>query len=243
MHWKPSGRAPGDGTGPRRGDGRREGRPDGSGRVAMIPERGPRDCPAELFSRRQRRPRSPGVWGVQRLRWRCHRRPVTRHCTPRHGTRIEAYGIPGCRTGCARAKGEVGRASSNPVPQIEMSRGLGALETGGLDMSHAVVLRVKLPDGDDEASKRTLTEQAIPQAKAQSGFQKGSWMRSADNIALGVVVFDTEENATEAASVLRPPTGGGALISSTVYEVRAEARCRVRRQQPLACGSARRRSR
>jgi hypothetical protein len=90
-------------------------------------------------------------------------------------------------------------------------------------MSHAVVLQVKLAEGSAEEAERMLKELVIPNAKAQSGFQKGIWMRSADNSGLGVVVFDTAENAEAALSALKPPPGGPVLISSTVYEVGAEA--------------------
>ena len=68
-----------------------------------------------------------------------------------------------------------------------------------------------------------LKEQVIPGAKAQSGFQKGIWMRTAENKGMGIVVFDTAENAEAAAPVLKPPPGGPVLVSSTVYEVAAEA--------------------
>lgn len=90
-------------------------------------------------------------------------------------------------------------------------------------MSHAVVLQVKLPEGSAEDGDRMLKEQVIPNAKAQPGFQKGIWMRSTDSQGLGIVVFDTAENAEAAVSVLKPPAGGPVLVSSTVYEVGAEA--------------------
>ncbi len=90
-------------------------------------------------------------------------------------------------------------------------------------MSHAVVLQVELPETNADDAVRMLNEQVIPNAKAQAGFQKGIWMRSAESKGLGVVVFDTAEHANAAASALKPPPGGPALISSTVYEVGAEA--------------------
>jgi hypothetical protein len=90
-------------------------------------------------------------------------------------------------------------------------------------MSHAVVLQVKLLEEDAEEGERMLKELVVPNAKAQSGFEKGIWMRSAENKGLGVVVFDTAENAEAAMSALKPPPGGPELISSTVYEVGAEA--------------------
>jgi hypothetical protein len=90
-------------------------------------------------------------------------------------------------------------------------------------MSHAVVMQVKLPGGNDEADVRMLNEQVIPHAKTQAGFQKGLWMRADDDTGLGIVVFDNEANAQAAVSALKPPPGGPVLISSTVFEVGAEA--------------------
>jgi len=91
-------------------------------------------------------------------------------------------------------------------------------------MSHAVVLQVKLLQNETpEEAERMLKEMVVPTAKAQTGFQSGIWMRSSDNSGMGVVVFDTVEHADAAVSVLKPPPGGPELMSSTVYEVGAQA--------------------
>jgi hypothetical protein len=90
-------------------------------------------------------------------------------------------------------------------------------------MSHAVVLQVKLQSQSPEEAERMLKEMVVPTAKAQAGFESGIWMRSSDNSGMGVVVFDTVENADAAVPVLKPPAGGPELISSTVYEVGAQA--------------------
>jgi hypothetical protein len=90
-------------------------------------------------------------------------------------------------------------------------------------MAHAVVLQVKLNDLPSAEGDQMLKEIVIPNAKAQSGFQRGIWMRTTDNDGLGVVVFDTEKNAETALSALKPPPGGPELLSITVYEVGAEA--------------------
>ena len=90
-------------------------------------------------------------------------------------------------------------------------------------MAHAVVLQVKLADATREEGVAMLEEIVVPGAKAQAGFQKGIWMRSADDTGFGVVVFDTEANANAATSNLTPPPGGPELISITVCEVGAEA--------------------
>ena len=90
-------------------------------------------------------------------------------------------------------------------------------------MSHAVVLQVKLQETSPEEGMKMLNELVIPTAKALSGFQKGTWMRSVDNTGVGIVVFDTAEDATAAQASLNPPPGGPTLISSTMYEIAAEA--------------------
>ncbi len=90
-------------------------------------------------------------------------------------------------------------------------------------MAHAVVMQVKLPqDGHSEETLRILKEQVVPNATSQPGFQRGTWMNEGGN-GVGVVVFDTAEHAAAAKDALKPPPGGPELVSSTVYEVGAEA--------------------
>jgi hypothetical protein len=91
-------------------------------------------------------------------------------------------------------------------------------------MSHAVVLQVRpLSEENAGEGERMLTEVVVPMAKSQRGFQSGIWMRTTDNSGMGVVVFDTAKSAEAASSALKPPPGGPELISSTVYEVGAQA--------------------
>lgn len=67
-----------------------------------------------------------------------------------------------------------------------------------------------------------LEEVVVPNAKAQQGFQRGAWMNK-DGAGMGVVIFDTEDNARAALDNLTPPPGGPTLVSLDVYEVGAEA--------------------
>src|SRR5213595_3424864 len=72
------------------------------------------------------------------------------------------------------------------------------------DMSHAVVINVNLPgEGTPEEGLKMLNEMVIPQARAQKGFQSGTWMNDHGK-GMGVVLFDTEENANAALEHLRP---------------------------------------
>lgn len=90
-------------------------------------------------------------------------------------------------------------------------------------MAHAVVMRVKFGAGGESAEgRRLLDEIVVPQAKSQTGFQSGRWMHEGEN-GMGVVVFDSADNARAAAEVLKPPPGGPELVSCDVYEVAAEA--------------------
>ena len=90
-------------------------------------------------------------------------------------------------------------------------------------MAHVVVLRVKIPQAGDPADGlRMLNEMVVPHAKSQPGFQRGTWMNNAGD-GLGVVIFDSEENALAAKDALKPPPGGPELVSADVYEVGAEA--------------------
>ena len=91
-------------------------------------------------------------------------------------------------------------------------------------MAHAVVLHVKLPqDGNPEDGQRMLEEVVVPLAKSQAGFKNGIWLHDGGGNGMGVVVFATAEAAGAAQDTLKPPPGGPQLVSSTIYEVAAEA--------------------
>ena len=60
-------------------------------------------------------------------------------------------------------------------------------------MAHAVVMQVNLV-GDRVEGMKMLDEVVVPLAKAQPGFQQGTWMHTSDTkTGTGVIVFDTEE--------------------------------------------------
>jgi len=86
------------------------------------------------------------------------------------------------------------------------------------------LINVNLPaQGTPEEGLKMLNEIVIPQARAQEGFQSGTWMNDHGN-GMGVVVFDTEEHANAAQKNLRPPAGTPTtFVSSSVYEVVAQA--------------------
>jgi hypothetical protein len=91
-------------------------------------------------------------------------------------------------------------------------------------MTHVLVMQVKLPqDGDPDEAQTMLKDVVVPHAKSQAGFQRGTWMHDDAGNGMGVVAFATAENAEAAKDALKPPPGGPQLVSSTVYEIAAEA--------------------
>ena len=89
-------------------------------------------------------------------------------------------------------------------------------------MAHAVVMQVNLV-GDAGEGMKMLDEVVIPLAKAQPGFQRGTWMHSNAMTGTGVIVFDTEEHASAAMASLQPPPGGPTVINCAVFEIAREA--------------------
>ena len=85
-------------------------------------------------------------------------------------------------------------------------------------MAHAVVMQVTLT-GDRDEGMKMLDEIVVPLAKAQPGFQRGTWMHSQAMTGTGVMVFDTEEHATAAMEVLKPPPDGPTIINCDVFEI------------------------
>jgi len=108
------------------------------------------------------------------------------------------------------------------TPKSESYSSLPASD-GVIDMAYAVVMEVQLGNDEPEAGLRMLNEMVIPHAKSQPGYQNGIWMRSPENLGLGVVVFETEENAKAAEEALKQPPGGPQLLSVKTYEVGAQA--------------------
>jgi hypothetical protein len=91
-------------------------------------------------------------------------------------------------------------------------------------MTHVLVMQVKLDqNGDPDEAEKLLNEVVVPLAKSQAGFQKGAWMHDGSGSGMSFIAFASAENAQAAKDVLKPPPGGPQLVSSAVYEVRAEA--------------------
>ena len=88
-------------------------------------------------------------------------------------------------------------------------------------MAHAVVMQVSLV-GDFDEGMKVLDEVVVPQAKAQPGFQRGTWRHNETRTGTGVMVFDTAEHASAAMQALQPPPGGPTVINCDVFEIARE---------------------
>jgi hypothetical protein len=89
-------------------------------------------------------------------------------------------------------------------------------------MAHAVVVQVKIePNSDIGHRHAVLNDFVIPQAKALTGFVKGTWLNDGAGTGTCVAVFDTEDNARAAVGPLTP-ANGPAVVSAGVHAVEIE---------------------
>jgi len=61
----------------------------------------------------------------------------------------------------------------------------------------------------------------VPHAKAQPGFQRGTWMDNGAGTGTALIVFDPEENATAAEKALQPHPDGPRVLNCWVVSVLA----------------------
>ncbi len=92
----------------------------------------------------------------------------------------------------------------------------------------AMLVTVDIEQDRTDESEKMLREVTIPGAKAQEGFVRGMWLRSADRTkGRGVVVFDSEEQAKATVAMLTdqgpPPEAPVKIRSVDVFEIIAEA--------------------
>src|SRR3954469_25035936 len=81
---------------------------------------------------------------------------------------------------------------------------------GGMAM-HAVVVRVKIDDED--AGLDALRNEVVPQVSQAPGFVAGYWTRK-DDTGLSMIVFDSEEAATQASERIPSPVPPGVTFES-----------------------------
>jgi len=106
------------------------------------------------------------------------------------------------------------------TPSITSVRSVDREEV--VNVTHAVVMQVNLVGGAEEGMKM-LDEIVIPLAKAQPGFQRGTWMHSEAGTGTAVMVFDSEDHASSAMKTLQPPDGGPTVINCAVFQIAREA--------------------
>jgi hypothetical protein len=75
--------------------------------------------------------------------------------------------------------------------------------------------------GSDEVLQSTV----VPRVKAQPGFVSATWLRAADgSTGMSLALFETKEQAEDAAKNVQPPPGSPVTITSVeVGEVVAQA--------------------
>lgn len=86
---------------------------------------------------------------------------------------------------------------------------------------HAVVLTVTV--NDQEAARRALREQVVPQVSGSPGFVAGYWVGLEGNRGTAVVVFESEDAARAAAAQAQTPGEFVRFDSVEVGEVVASA--------------------
>jgi hypothetical protein len=86
---------------------------------------------------------------------------------------------------------------------------------------HAVVVRVNIDD--PEAATARLKEEVVPRVSQAPGFVSGYWTRKG-NTGLSMLVFESEEAATNAEELVRANMPDAVTLESTeIREVVANA--------------------
>ena len=89
-------------------------------------------------------------------------------------------------------------------------------------MAHALMTTVSLEGLSPADSEKLLNAEVIPILKGLPGFQRGVWLRSADDkTGMGIVVFDSEEQAVAAREGMNQmrPADAPPVISADIYTV------------------------
>jgi hypothetical protein len=87
---------------------------------------------------------------------------------------------------------------------------------------HGVVVSVKI---SGETASDLLQSTVVPRVKAQPGFVSATWLQSDDGATgVSLALFETKEQAEEAAKNVQPPPGAPVTITKVeVGEVVAQA--------------------
>ena len=86
---------------------------------------------------------------------------------------------------------------------------------------HAVIVRVSVDDLEEATAR--LREDVVPRVSQAPGFVAGYWTRK-DNTGLSMIVFESEEAASNAEERVRANMPGAVTLESTeIREVVANA--------------------
>jgi hypothetical protein len=91
---------------------------------------------------------------------------------------------------------------------------------------YAIVVRVRIAQGQEHSSRAALQTQVIPRIRQAPGFVKGYWTENADQTnGESLMVFGTKQEAEHASGFMRSfqPPRGITLEGVDVREVVAEA--------------------
>jgi hypothetical protein len=86
---------------------------------------------------------------------------------------------------------------------------------------HAVVATVRIEDV--QAAREALPGLRLDLVPRAPGFVSAYWLAPIDGIGMSVIVFDTKEDADEAAAYPVPPLPGVAPLTLEICEVYASA--------------------
>jgi hypothetical protein len=77
---------------------------------------------------------------------------------------------------------------------------------------HAALVSVRVEPEALESGLTVLREQVVPMIASAPGFVAGYWLAPENNVGWAVIVFETEEQAREAAPPVGPAPAPGATV-------------------------------
>ena len=80
---------------------------------------------------------------------------------------------------------------------------------------YAVVVHASVTASAAASARSSLQEQVIPMVKSAPGFIAGYWLEPQDGKGFSIVLFETEEQASQAA----PPPGASPTEGATIESV------------------------
>jgi hypothetical protein len=82
---------------------------------------------------------------------------------------------------------------------------------------HAALVTVTIDPATADAARTMLNEQVIPMVKASPGFISGYWLDPKNNEGFSFVVFESEDQARQAAPPAGSSPGPGVTIKSVEF--------------------------